>query len=131
MEAFSEAMAELGEEIGLSVAEAMEDVNFDDLEYDIEFGEAEDSQDLKIALGEEMAEDFELKKGKNKLRLSKDQLVVNGKRASNDLVEKYKEIVEDANPQAFKKGETEIKFHFFGLDIRESDKTSLSISIEE
>jgi len=131
MEEFGAAMAELGAEIGETVAEAMHEVNFEDLSYDIEFDEAEDSNHLKLALGREMASDFELKKGKNKLQLTRDQLIVNGKRANDNLLEKYIGIMENGHSKAFRTGKTNVKFHFFGLDIQESDKTSLSIRIEE
>lgn len=89
----------------------------------------DNSYNFKKALIKELNNENLLKNGKNKIVIEDEEMKVNGKRLSQDQLEKYQAITKRFNENAFKDGKTKVEIKFKGKDINESSKTSVSISI--
>lgn len=131
-----EDIAEMGTEIAALVTESMfeEGGLFHEDEHNFHFeyeGEEELNIDnhLKEALIQNLTNDGFWGAGKNKFKITKEYLKVNGVKYTGNIYEKYKNIVQDHVEGAFEV-DTTVEFDMRGTDLSKSNNTKLSISID-
>jgi len=126
--------AEIGSTIGMEVARALEDadLDFDNIDYNLDWGDATHPDQLKEALAAQMTADGKVSNGKNSLVITDRTLKINGKLQSTDQYNRYKSIIQDYQNDAFdRSSRTKVKFHFYGDNFEDSERIGLSVDIQD
>ena len=84
---------------------------------------------LKESLLNQLVNDGLWGVGKNKFKITRDFVRINGKIYDGDVYERYKQIVEDHIDQPFETN-TSVEFSMTGKDLHKSKNTKMSISID-